>query len=196
MRKVILDLCGGTGAWSAPYAARPEEYAVRIITLPAHDVVEFSRCFGADPFPVYGVLAAPPCEHFSGSGAQYWRAKDADGRTAHAVRIVLACLDVVWACNQLRFWALENPVGRLRRLCPEVGPVRLQFDPCDYGDPYTKRTQIFGDFRLPTQSQVQPVRVSTQGSWVQRLGGKSEKTKRLRSTTPPGFARAFFEANQ
>jgi hypothetical protein len=29
-----------------------------------------------------------------------------------------------------------------------------------------------------------------------QLGGKSERTKKLRSVTPQGFAKAFFEANQ
>lgn len=29
-----------------------------------------------------------------------------------------------------------------------------------------------------------------------KLGGKSERTKELRSMTPLGFAKAFFEANQ
>lgn len=41
MRNVILDLCGGTGAWSRPY--REAGYEVELITLPAYDVtrVEF-----------------------------------------------------------------------------------------------------------------------------------------------------------
>jgi len=42
---------------------------------------------------------------------------------------------------------------------------------------------------------VEPVKVCEQGSWLQKLGGKSEKTKTLRSATPMGFARAFYEAN-
>jgi len=42
---------------------------------------------------------------------------------------------------------------------------------------------------------VAPVRVCSQGSRVQRLGGKSDKTKELRSMTPMGFARAFYAAN-
>jgi len=31
-KKIILDLCGGTGAWSEPYA--DAGYDVRVITLP------------------------------------------------------------------------------------------------------------------------------------------------------------------
>jgi hypothetical protein len=140
-------------------------------------------------------LCAPPCDHFSVSGAQYWKAKDADGRTAQAVAVVLDCLAVVEVVRPA-WWALENPIGRIAKLVPELGRPRLRFDPCDYGDPYTKRTQLWGDFDIPTPNPVEPERVCKQGSWVQRLGGKSAKTKRLRSMTPPGFAKAFFEANR
>jgi hypothetical protein len=97
------------------------------------------------------------------------------------------------------WWALENPVGRLHTLLPELGKP-WYFQPCDYGDPYTKKTALYGKFMRPLplwvgDRSVKPVRVSSQGSWVQKLGGKSERTKELRSATPMGFARAFFAAN-
>ena len=56
--KIILDLCGGSGAWSRPY--KEAGYDVRLVTLPEHDV-----CHYAAPENVYGVLAAPPCHEFS-----------------------------------------------------------------------------------------------------------------------------------
>jgi site-specific DNA-cytosine methylase len=203
--RIILDLCGGTGAWSAPY--REAGYTTLVVDPKAPDlphgqayhgtVAEFyaelrrescAPCF-------HGVLAAPPCDHFSVSGAQYWKAKDADGRTAEALAVVDACLDIVFMVGP-DWWALENPVGRLRRMRgAELGDVRLIFDPCDYGDPYTKRTLLWGRFNLPKPRPVTPIRTTTQGSWVQMYGGKSERTKRARSVTPPGFARAFFEVN-
>ena len=34
--KIILDLCGGTGAWSKPY--KEAGYDVKIITLPDNDI--------------------------------------------------------------------------------------------------------------------------------------------------------------
>lgn len=184
--KIILDLCGGTGSWSAPY--KEAGYDVRVITLPV-DVRTYQP-----PENVHGILAAPPCDHFSVSGAQYWPAKDADGRTADALSIADACLDLIESCEPV-WWALENPVGRLKKLRPELGEPVLSFNPCDYGDPYTKKTLVWGRFNMPKKSPVPPERVCSQGSWIQRLGGTSAKTKRLRSITPPGFARAFFEAN-
>ena len=39
MKKIILDLCGGTGAWSRPYA-EDERFDVRIITLPRYNVFD------------------------------------------------------------------------------------------------------------------------------------------------------------
>jgi hypothetical protein len=182
--KIILDLCGGTGAWSKPYV--DAGYDVRIITAPDQDVRLYQS-----KIIVYGILAAPPCTDFSVSGAQYWKRKG-EKILLEALSIVDACLRIIFATKP-KFWALENPVGRLKRYLGEPG---LMFNPCDYGDPYTKKTCLWGNFKPPIKTPVEPMRVCSQGSWVQRLGGKSEKTKRLRSITPPGFAKAFFEANQ
>lgn len=141
---------------------------------------------------IHGVLAAPPCTTFAGSGAQYWKKKDTDGRTLEGLSIVDACLRIVIAANP-EWWCLENPVGRLRDF---IGPYRMTFNPCDFGDPYTKRTCLWGRFNtdLPL-NRVKPHTPCKSGSWIMQLGGSSNKTKELRSITPPGFARAFFEAN-
>lgn len=185
-KKIILDLCGGTGAWSKPY--RDAGYDVRLITLPECDV----RLFEYINEPVYGILAAPDCTDFSGSGAQYWPEKDADGRTLESLAVHDACCRIILIHNP-KFWAIENPIGRLKKW---DGPVTFYFDPCDYGDAYTKRTCLWGRFNIPRWKPVRPERVCSQGSFLQKLGGKSERTKRLRSITPAAFAKAFFEANQ
>ena len=187
--KIILDLCGGTGSWSRPYAEAG--YYVRIITLPDYDVRTYKP-----PERVYGILVAPPCTDFSVSGAQYWRAKDADGRTAESLAVVNCCLDIIEAAHP-NFWCLENPVGRLPKLIPyRLGPYIIKFHPWEYGDPYTKLTCLWGNFTIPNRKPVKPIKYCKQGSWIQQLGGKSERTKYLRSITPPGFARAFYEANK
>lgn len=182
---MVLSLCDYSGAWSQPYA--DAGYQVVRLDLKHGQDVRLTEYQGR----VRGILAAPPCTAFAGSGAQYWKAKDADGRTLEGLAIVDACLRMVAVCRPT-WWALENPVGRLRRW---LGPPRMAFDPCDYGDPYTKRTLLWGDFQEPAKSPVEPERVCSQGSWIMRLGGSSERTKTLRSMTPPGFARAFFQAN-
>jgi hypothetical protein len=52
-KRIILDLCGGTGAWSNPYLQA--SYDVRVITLPDQDVLTY-----LPPEKVWGILAAPP----------------------------------------------------------------------------------------------------------------------------------------
>lgn len=178
-----------------------------------------ARMLAADPLifgsPVVGALFAPPCTDFTVSGNQWWPKKDAAGDTAISIRIVEECLLLKDAVKDtLRWWALENPVGRMRRLVPLVGkkPV-LSFDPCDYAgfadkpetEAYTKRTQLYGQFNpdLP-KAYREPVIIEKvgkngkvyRGSWLwANLGGKSERTKELRSQTPIGFSRAFAKAN-
>ena len=44
--KIILDLCGGTGSWSAPYKANG--YDVRVITLPEYDLLERTTIEGGE----------------------------------------------------------------------------------------------------------------------------------------------------
>ena len=53
--KIILDLAGGTGAWSKPY--EKAGYDVRLVTLPGQDVRTY-----IPPENVYGILAAPPLD--------------------------------------------------------------------------------------------------------------------------------------
>ena len=184
---IILDLCGGTGNWSKPY--QDAGYKVVIVDpLYGLDVLTFDP-----PQKVHGILAAPPCTEFAGSGARWWAEKPPELLT-NAVEIVRACLRIVQQTTP-KWWVLENPVGRLARSVPELGKWNHTFQPWEYGDPWTKRTCLWGDFVMPTKTPVEPIRYCEQGSWTQRLGGKSEKTKRLRSMTPLGFAGAFFLAN-
>ena len=146
---------------------------------------------------VQGVIAQPPCTDFTVSGAQYWPVKDADGRTAQSLQIVDECLAVIRAVNAI-WWVLENPVGRLPKLRPDtLGRYATIMQPWHYGDAYTKATCLWGLFNLPRDAsqEVAPERACAQGSWLQKLGGKSERTKELRSATPMGFARWFYRHN-
>lgn len=176
-RKTILDLCGGTGSWSEPYAEAG--YNVVIVDLPRDVRLEHARG------DVHGILAAPPCTDFAGSGARWWKGKGQKALT-ESLSVVDACLRIITVARP-KWWALENPVGRLVHY---LGEPRLIFNPCDYGDPYTKKTCIWGDFTPPVLNPVEP----TEGSKMHRLPPSPDRWK-LRSITPPGFARAFFEAN-
>ncbi|GHT59508.1 hypothetical protein FACS1894109_15560 [Spirochaetia bacterium] len=176
-QKIILDLCGGTGSWSKPY--KDAGYDVRLVTLPDNDVRTY-----VPPKNVYGILAAPPCTDFANSGARWFAEKDGSGITIESQGIVIAVLRIIAQCKP-KWWALENPVGRIRAW---LGDPALLFNPCDYGDPYTKKTLLWGEFNIPKKHPVSP----TEGSkmWKQ-YGGKSEHTKMMRSITPPPLCAGF-----
>jgi len=177
--KIILDLCGGTGAWSKPYT--DSGYDVKIITLPQYDVRLYKP-----PKKVYGILVAPPCTHLAISGARWWKRK---GKVAlfEALALVDACMRIILIAKP-KFWALENPIGRLSLY---LGKPKLIFNPCDYGNPYTKKTCLWGEFNIPKKNPIQPVNKN----FLYYIGPGPDRQKR-RSITPPGFAKAFFEANR
>lgn len=189
---IILDLCSGTGSWSKPYVEAGYDVHYVDLLQNGKDI----RLLEIPQRRVHGILAAPPCDHLCGSGARWWEGKG-EPALLQSLSIVDACLRIV-TMTQPVWWALENPVGRLIHY---LGPPRMYFNPHDYGDPWTKKTCLWGKFIEPLKDPVQP-RLFTkegkkiQGSWLLQLGGKSAKTKMYRSVTPPGFARAFFRANR
>jgi site-specific DNA-cytosine methylase len=181
MNRTILDLCAGTGSWSKPYREA------------GYRVVEIDTCMGLDVRlvrpdqigEVHGILAAPPCTHLASSGARWWKSKG-EAALLEALSVADACLRVVALLNP-DWWALENPVGRLRHY---YGEPTLIFDPCDYGDPWTKKTCLWGDFQIPEPCAVEPSGKNP----VHHMSPPPWRA-RYRSKTPDGFARAFFEAN-
>jgi hypothetical protein len=138
--------------------------------------------------PIEGILAAPPCTHFSNAGSRFWDRYDADGLTDISVSTVRACLALIEMLSP-SWWALENPPGRITDI---LGPPAWSFQPYEYGDAYSKKTCIWGTARKPKPTNiVEPVKISP----LLRLGGTSAKVKTLRSQTPQGFARAFAAEN-
>jgi hypothetical protein len=196
--RIILDLCGGTGAWSRPY--KEAGYDVRLVDLP-----EDVRILKLPTECIYGILAAPPCTVFAISGNRW---KRTDEQMINGLSVVDACLRIIYRTNPI-FWALENPVGKLIHY---IGKWKYTFQPYEYGDPWTKRTCIWGNHNAPIKNVVSPIGSYTGGTpsgklgivdhkeylppdWVHKLSPSNDRQK-LRSITPPGFARAFFEANR
>jgi hypothetical protein len=200
MTKIILDLCGGTGAWSRPY--RNAGYDVRIVTLPEQDVRTYEP-----PNGVHGILSAPPCTHFSFVLNEKIK-RDFDG----GMEIVNACRRII-AESKPKWWALENPYGHLVKF---LGKPRFVFQPWEFGDPWTKRTGIWGEFLIPRKTfsrwdevrklplYVRPGRKKPNMVWLHKSSKalipsfaeyKAETDAAFRAITPTGFANAFFEAN-
>jgi len=190
--KTILDLCGGTGSWSKPYA--DAGYNVRVITLPEHDIRKYEP-----PENVYGILAAPPCTMFSLARTTAKTPRDLEG----GMEIVEHCLRIIWTArkqNKLAFWALENPKGLLRQF---LGKPAFEFDASEFGENYNKATDLWGYFK-PLQTFRQYKRFSSTDKNTRKLPPIPNDYKRdanmsvtaiKRSITPPGFAQAFYKAN-
>lgn len=196
-KKIILDLCGGTGSWSKPY--KDAGYDVRVITWPEYDVRTYEP-----PENVYGILAAPPCTMFSIARTTAAKPRDFD----EGMETVEACLQIIWKCrkkNKLAFWALENPRGLLRQF---LGIPALSYQPNEYGEMYTKHTDIWGYFKIPAKLKNPPVipnRIMAQLAKNNRIlpqlpegyKGKGERSQAARrAMTSPKFAMAFFNANK
>jgi len=217
-RKVILDLCGGTGAWSEPY--RKAGYTVHVITLPKYDVtkvdpsgnwiyfiqqdIRWEDSLLIDCREIFGILAAPPCTEFS-------LAKGATPRDFEAgMEIVSACLKIIWHCRinaKLKFWCMENPVGFLRQF---LGKPAFTFEQWQFGDDGIKPTDLWGYFKKPKFSVKEkpcgltkrfPSGRTTGRGWSipvvpEEYRGLGLGRAALRAITPPGFAQAFFNANK
>jgi len=197
--KVVLSLFDYTGQWSQPWEdAGYNVFRFDIQNDPeVGDVNNFSTEFFNDWFSsfdgqdIYAILAACPCTDFASSGARHFAAKDEDGRTVASIQLVKQTLATIEYFKP-SVWAIENPVGRIEKL-GGLPPWRLSFDPNHLGDPYTKKTLLWGRFNgdLP----IAPVEPTEGSKMHSKYGGKSLATKNARSVTPEGFAYGFFMAN-
>ena len=151
------------------------------------------------------IIAMIPCTDYANSGAKHFKRKDADGTTAKSQKLVAKTKEIIDYFESKRVlisWQIENPMSRIHKLNPWMGKPKLKFNPCDYAghDPipansrYNKMTWLWGDFNIPVKKYLEPLSKENPG-WKQ-LGGKSLKTKNLRSITPLGFAYAFYESNK
>lgn len=173
---LILDLCGGTGAWSQPY--KDAGYCVDVIdTLTGRDARLLQRINAH----VHGILAAPVCTDFSYARNRY---EPTEAEYLEALSLVDACARIV-LFQQPDWWALENPRNKLRRY---LGPARLEFYHWEYGDPAHKPTCIWGDFVVPMKQPKPRTKPST-------FRTKQENASPGDAVTPPGFARAFYAVN-
>jgi len=202
-KKIILDLCGGTGAWSLPY--KNAGYNVKVITLPNHDVMKYEEYKNFIP-EIYGILAAPTCTHFSLARTRAKTPRDLRG----GFELIKRCLGIIYEVrlhekSSLKFWALENPLGYLRQI---IGKPSLTFNPNDYGDNYTKKTDLWGYFNHPkknyrelTKEEAEACRTNLSlklkdlpPGYVVPAG--FNRLKARRSMTSAKFAEAFYKANK
>lgn len=141
--------------------------------LPPRETIAFAAFF-------------PPCTDVAVSGARWFKDK--------GLGALVGALELFDRSVKLAEWSgapylIENPVSTVSTYWR---PPDFTFDPCDYGDPYTKKTCLWtgGGFVMPPKRRVEPVL----GSKMHLLPPSDDRANK-RSETPPGFARAVFEAN-
>lgn len=163
------------------------------------------------------VAGFPVCTDLAVSGTSRW----ADKRTAD-VHFQARAMQLVHECRVIGElsdapWFFENPVSAISSIFRKPDYI---FNPYEYGgylpiddvhplypeyfpprDAYGKKTCIWsgGGFRMPTPRPVEIASGQNDGQGQSKahnkLGGKSERTKNIRSATPRGFATAVYLAN-
>ena len=169
---------------------------------------DISEMVGPSVMMVFGF---PECTHMAVSGARHFASKiERDPRIQEKAATLARLVEMVGVeCNSP--WGAENPVSVLSTLWRKPD---FSFHPWELGgylpecdehpewpeyiasrDAYPKKTCIWHGNGF-VEPERKPVEVPT-GYAKQhlKLGGKSLKTKNIRSATPRGFALAVFEAN-
>lgn len=210
-KKIILDLCGGTGSWAKPY--KENGYKVINITLPEWNVLHVTILKNRFEFisadhrkiltvykkDIHGIIAAPPCTMFSMARTTAKTPRDFD----QGMEVVRGCLEIIWSAraypkSALKFWAIENPTAYLRQF---LGKPAMKFHPYEFGDRYKKSTDLWGYFNLPTkkpivlsQKEIEDSKVNTRP--LPKIDGRKLTVADRRAITPQGFSNAFFKANK
>ena len=191
---LLINTVGGDAStWAEPIARIMEVYDVQML---------------------YGF---PPCTDLAISGAGWFKAKAEANPNylAEAMALVYLVRDIGEQYNVP--YMIENPVSVIST---QYRKPDYMFNPCDYGQylpeddtsPYpalipardasTKKTCLWtgNGFVMPEKRGVSPERFQDRNGLnysgpAFKLGGKSLRTKNIRSATPRGFAKAVFLAN-
>lgn len=210
--KILLSLYDHSGNQSRPY--RENGWEIEQIDIKhGRDIMDFEPGEWMQKYlhrpmahhlPTVGILAPIPCTCYALSGNRHKKKRFISGEFAASQRLVEKTRQIIeWFTKSgcLQFWMVENPSSDIHKHNPWLGEVVHKFNPCDYAkyaphpekDRYNKQTWLWGNFTPMVADRLEPFEKDSP-IW-RNFGGKSEKTKELRSITPLGFAYAFYEAN-
>lgn len=211
MQKVLFSIFDHSGNQSRPY--RENGYMVVQIDIKhGYDFLTFDPVKWLNNYqtenhgvmPEVAIIAPIPCTAYALSGNRHKKSEarkvvfeESQKLVAHLKKVI----DFFDNVGILKFWQVENPMSDIHKHNPWLGAVRFKFNPCDFAgyapepekDRYNKQTWLWGNFKVPVLKRLEPLSKDNPG-W-KSLGGKSERTKELRSITPLGFSYAFYEAN-
>ena len=213
MPKILLSFFDYTENWCKPYKEDINWIVYPYDIKKGKDIMDFnpaqfmSEYLHSDlkyTLPEIGLLFTIPCTCYANCGARHHESRIADGQFEQSQKLVEKVKEIIdWfeKAELLKFWVVENPMSRIHKFNLWLGNVKHKFNPCDYAgyDPtpnnsrYNKMTWLWGNFNIPEKKYLDPLEKDNPG-W-KNLGGKSERTKELRSITPMGFANAFYEKN-
>ena len=200
--------------WNHPDAIEQVgQGSITYLKADLHDPKVMDEIYDDHKGEAFFLMAFPVCTDLAVSGAAHFAKKRAKNPRFQdeATEYAKMCADLAqrFGCPYM----IENPVSRLATLWRKPN---YSFHPFEYGcyipleeaehprwpeyipprDAYSKKTCLWtsDDFVMPEKC---PVECESFGASRQhrKLGGKSQKTKNIRSATPRGFARAVFEAN-
>jgi len=138
--KRLLSLFDYSGTWSKPFLDNGWDvvhWDIKLSELMDINILQDAETV-LDMFDtVDGIIAGTPCTEFSASGARWWSQKDLNGDTERAVELVRQTLRIVDLFkptdpdyDDVFFWAIENPVGRMASLLGLDDPY--WFDPYEF----------------------------------------------------------------
>jgi hypothetical protein len=192
MSGVVLSLCDRTGHMVRPWL----DAGYEAITVDLQEQenphprrTHFRRSVVGGPDlpnmrPVC-VFAFPPCTHLAVSGARWFKEKGM-GKLIEALEIVEACRATCE--NAGAPYMIENPVGTLATYWREPD---YTFDPCDYGDPYTKKTCLWTGNGFVMPPKVKPGDMFAEPTWVEPTLGSMIHIMLIRLTHADASARTM-----
>lgn len=190
----VLDLFSGLGGWSAAFRERGHgvvtiDLDYRFNPTYCRDIMQVEDLDRFGRFDI--ILASPPCDTFSVASAYlHWKGgRPATSRAVAGIALARHAFSLIERAAPA-FYAIENPVGNMRRIFPKPAAT---IDQCAYGRAFKKPTDLWG--RLP--GSFAPKRCSGKecGHYVGR-GGLSNvvRDSSARALIPYGLSLAMCEA--
>lgn len=202
MKNIILHLCADTGSDTKPW--RDAGYEV-ILVGSAIGVENYHP-----PKGVVGIIANPVCLEFSTA-----RATGKARNPEEGMKLVKECQRIIEEAKP-QWWVIENPAtGALKNY---LGEPRYKYEPWWYGSPWTKKTALWGEFKIPVRTYSNwedvpkiPELYTRPGRGKPSLAFMHKSHKRFirefdafevdsdmefRSLCSQKFAQAFYEANK
>lgn len=196
----VISLCDRTGNMVRPFAEAgypclciDMQHSIRRDRVDGNITYRWGNILGMtlEDLPSAAIaFAFPECTGGAVSGARDWKSK--------GLRGLIAWLELFEACRQLVSnlgcpWMIEQPIVDTV-IEKHWRPSDYTFQPWQYGDGYTKATQLWtgGGFVMPEPLCTKKPAGTDERIW--KMPPSADRANK-RSETPMGFAKAVYEAN-